>query len=178
MVAFYYIYRFIDRGEKYTAFKFSKHCDVWTHITNFAPLPAPTKLLVRGVPPKTPNIIFKGYYNMNSNNNSKNLILKFRVNKEEKELIELRASKTNHSSLSSYLRKIALTGIIVNYENEEIKKLNRSLIGIQTNINQIAIRVNSTNRFYDEDIQYIKEEMNEIWQSLKSIQSNLQSITQ
>lgn len=109
---------------------------------------------------------------------TKSIILKFRVTQEEKEIIELRAVQANKKSTSAYLRKIALTGVIVNYDNQELKELRKSLIGISTNINQIATRVNSTNRYYDDDIQYMKKVLNNIWQSLNSVQSNLRLLSQ
>ncbi len=111
-------------------------------------------------------------------NRTKSIILKFRVNQKEKEIIELRAVQANKKSTSAYLRKIALTGVIVNYDNQQLKDLRKSLIGISTNINQIAVRVNSTNRFYDDDIQYMKKVLNDIWQSLNSVQLSLHSLSQ
>lgn len=111
-------------------------------------------------------------------NRTKSIILKFRVNQKEKEIIELRAVQANKKSTSEYLRKIALTGVIVNYDNQQLKDLRKSLIGISTNINQIAVRVNSTNRFYDDDIQYMKKVLNNIWQSLNSVQLSLHSLSQ
>lgn len=111
-------------------------------------------------------------------NRTKSIILKFRVNQKEKEIIELRAVQANKKSTSAYLRKIALTGVIVNYDNQQLKDLRKSLIGISININQIAVRVNSTNRFYDDDIQYMKKVLNDIWQSLNSVQLSLHSLSQ
>lgn len=113
----------------------------------------------------------------NKNNNSKrSLIMKFRVSPDEAKLIEERAAKTNLSSISAYLRKMAITGVIVNVNLTELTELNKSLINIGANINQIARRVNSTNRFYEDDIKYIMEVNDEIWQSLKSVQSKLRSL--
>lgn len=111
-------------------------------------------------------------------NNCRDVILKFRVNKAEKEIIEMRAVQAKKKSLSAYLRKISLTGVIVNYDNQQLKDLRKSILGIQTNINQIAARVNATNRFYEEDLNYIKKEVEEIWQSLNSVQSSLLSLWQ
>lgn len=152
---------------------------MWTQIANFAPLSAPTKLCLLRDTPKTP-IVKK--YNIKViimyKKRTKSIILKFRVTQEEKEIIELRAVQANKKSTSAYLRKIALTGVIVNYDNQELKELRKSLIGISTNINQIATRVNSTNRYYDDDIQYMKKVLNNIWQSLNSVQSNLRLLSQ
>lgn len=75
----------------------------------------------------------------------------FRVTENEKKIIEIKAKKAGVKSISSYLRRIAVKGIIVNYENQGLLNLMKGMRGIQTNVNQIAMRVNSTNRVYDED---------------------------
>lgn len=108
----------------------------------------------------------------------KSIIMTFRVTSEEKQIIEKRALQTNTNSTSAYIRHMALTGIIVNYENKEIKELIKSLGKIGVNINQIATRVNSTNNMYIEDVHYLRKVMNDIWQSVVSIQSTLQALGQ
>lgn len=104
--------------------------------------------------------------------------MSFRVTPDEKHIIENRALQTNTNSMSAYIRHMAINGIIVNYENKEIKKLIKSLGKIGVNINQIATRVNSTNGMYIEDVHYLRKVMNEIWQSVLSIQSTLQVLGQ
>lgn len=115
---------------------------------------------------------------MNNNSIDKSTIMTFRVTPDEKHIIEKRALLTNANSTSSYIRHMAINGIIVNYENKEIKKLIKSLGKIGVNINQIATRVNSTNSMYIEDVHYLRKVMNEIWQSVLSIQSTLQALGQ
>ena len=73
---------------------------------------------------------------------------------------------------------MAIAGVIVKYDNQKINAIQKSLGGIQRNINQMAIRVNSTSRIYEEDFEYVREVMSDIWQSLKSIQSVLLSLKQ
>lgn len=110
--------------------------------------------------------------------NNRTIILRFRVTSEENEIIHLKAKLANSKTVSSYLRRIALRGVIVNYENQKINKLVRDMSGIQTNINQIAMRVNSTNRVYDDDFKYLRKALKDIWQQLESVQSSLRSISQ
>lgn len=113
-----------------------------------------------------------------NNKNNRTVTLKFRVTPEEKEIIKRRIKMTNKKTVSEYLRSIALKGVIVNYENQGLIDLMKGMRGIQTNVNQIAMRVNSTNRVYDEDFKYLKRVMKDIWQQLESIQSSLHSICQ
>lgn len=110
------------------------------------------------------------------NNENKIIRISVRVSEEELKIIEKRASLTNEKSLSSYLRKQAIKGFIINVKFSEIDDLRKNITAIGTNINQIAKRVNSTERLYDEDIEYIKKVQKEIWQSLNLVQSKLRSL--
>lgn len=108
----------------------------------------------------------------------RNVKITFRVTEDERDFILEKVRLAESSSTGAYLRKMAIAGVIVKYENQDLKKLRKSLVGIQKNINQMAIRVNATSRMYDEDFDYLKEVLNEIWQSLTSIQSVLLSLKQ
>lgn len=108
----------------------------------------------------------------------RNSIITLRVNNEEKAFIIKKAKLAESSSIGAYIRKMAIAGVIVKYENQDIKKLIKSLSGIQRNINQMAMRVNATNRIYGEDFDYMKEVLNDIWHTLTSIQSVLLSLQQ
>lgn len=108
----------------------------------------------------------------------RNVKITFRVTEDEREYITKKAKVAGSSSTGAYIRRMAITGVIVKYENKDLKNLQKSLGGIQRNINQMAIRVNATNRMYDEDFEYLKKVMNEVWQSLTSIQSVLLSLKQ
>ena len=107
---------------------------------------------------------------------NKTIRISVRVSEEELKIIEKRASLTNEKSLSSFLRKQAIKGFVINVNFSEFDDLRKNITAIGTNINQIAKRVNSTNRFYDEDIEYIQKVQKEIWQSLNSVQSKLRSL--
>lgn len=109
---------------------------------------------------------------------NRNYVIKFKVTDEEKKFIIQKAKLAECPSTSAYIRKMAITGVIVKYENQDIKKLIKSLSGIQRNINQMAMRVNATNRIYDDDFDYMKEVLNDIWHTLTSIQSILLSLQQ
>ena len=106
----------------------------------------------------------------------RNVKITFRVTEDERDFIFEKVRLAESRSTGAYLRKMAITGVIVKYENQDLKQLRKSLVGIQKNINQMTIRVNATNRMYDEDFEYLKEVLSEIWQSLTSIQSVLLSL--
>ena len=65
--------------------------------------------------------------------------------------------------------------ILIN--EDELKKLNQLIYNVANNINQIAVRVNSTGNVYADDISEIKEGQDKIWQQLKFFQSKFLSLT-
>ena len=107
-------------------------------------------------------------------NKTKNL--KFRVTEEEYEYIQKKYELSGCKNISSYLRKMAVTGRIIQLDSSALIEISRLFSNIANNINQIAVRVNSTNRIYDEDIEEIQKKVKELWQLQTSIQSVLQSI--
>lgn len=106
-------------------------------------------------------------------NRSRNIQLKFRVTAEEKALILAKKRYCGFRSLEAYLRQAAVYEKINLYDFSEIEKTNKELNSIGVNINQIAARVNSTGRIYGEDIDYLKEKVEEIWRLQKYILSQL-----
>jgi len=54
----------------------------------------------------------------------------------------------------------------------------RQISGMTTNINQIATRVDSTDKVYAEDIEEIRQKQEEIWQQLRYLESQLQLVRQ
>ncbi len=78
-------------------------------------------------------------------------------------------------NMGAYLRKMAIDGRIFNVDMTPLKSINSKMIRINTNINQITKRINSTNNIYKEDIEEIQNGVEEIWQLLRFIQSAPQS---
>ena len=103
-------------------------------------------------------------------------IMQFRVSEDEKNFIEKKAELSGSKNVSSYLRKAAITSNIIRYTGEDITPLIRRTYGLANNINQIAVRVNSTGTVYSEDITEIKGKVEEYWLLLQSIQAILLSI--
>lgn len=109
-----------------------------------------------------------------SPNRKRSIVMNFRVTEEEKILILAKKRYCGFRSLEAYLRQAAVYEKITLYDfKDEIKKTNKELSAIGTNINQIAARVNSTGRIYGEDIDFLKEKVEEIWRLQKSILSRI-----
>ena len=68
-------------------------------------------------------------------------------------------------------RKMLIDGYIIVVDYTEQKKLAAEINKIGVNINTVCRRINSTGRFYQDDIDELKEKMDAVWQLLKSKQS-------
>lgn len=102
-------------------------------------------------------------------NRKRNIQLKIWINEEERKLIEQKMSLIPTTQIGAYLRKMAIDGYIIYTDTTNIKEMNKELQSIGRNINQIAKRVNSTGDIYKEDINELKERLNEIWRLQRTI---------
>ena len=66
-------------------------------------------------------------------------------------------------NMSAYLRKMAIDGYVINLDIPEISELITLLRRAGNNINQIAKKVNSTDRIYANEIKEIQNFQEEIW---------------
>lgn len=107
--------------------------------------------------------------------NNRYMVIRFKVTPDEYEFIKQKAELSGAKNLSCYLRKMAITGRIIQYNGEEFSEIKKGISRIGNNVNQIAVRVNKTGSIYYDDLQEIKGKVNELWRSLLSIQSTLQS---
>lgn len=103
-------------------------------------------------------------------------IYRFRVNEEESAWIEKKYQLSSCKSMSDFFRQMIMYGMVVKYDEKQLDRMLKLIEKISVNFNQIAVRINSTNRSYAEDISQMKQELKEIWQLQKSIQSQLQKL--
>lgn len=104
---------------------------------------------------------------------SRTKFIKFRVSDEELDAINKKYQNSGMKSKSDFIRTMILEGHIVQFNEAELKAIRRLIGNISANVNQIAIRVNSTGNLYAQDIAEIKEGINQIWQPLNYFQSEL-----
>lgn len=109
-------------------------------------------------------------------NRKRPIQVKFRVTSEERELISKRMKQAGTINMAAYLRKMAIDGYVVKLELPELRERISMLRRYNNNVNQIARRVNSTGRIYDDDIQEIKTQLEKIWEAENEILSKLASI--
>ena len=121
-----------------------------------------------GKPPKPSN--FTKGRNAMANRTRPNQILFF-VSDDEKRIIKAKMAQLGTKNMGAYLRKMAIDGYIIKVDYTQQKKLAAAVSRVASNINQICRRINSTGHFYADDIAELKERQGEIWQLLKSSQS-------
>ena len=100
----------------------------------------------------------------------------FWVSPIEEAMIEERMSQVGTKSLSAYLRKIAIDGMIINLQIPELKEIISLLRRCSNSLNQIAKRVNSTGRIYDAEMEQILQNQEELWRAVNEILRKLSAI--
>ena len=106
----------------------------------------------------------------------RNIVIRFRVTPEEREMIESKMAQFGTSNMAAYLRKISIDGYVVRLDLPELREIVSLLRRSSNNLNQIAKRVNETSRIYDADIDCLKENQEKIWAAANGILTKLASI--
>lgn len=109
-------------------------------------------------------------------NRNRPIQVKFRVTPEERALIDKRMEQVGTMNMAAYLRKMAIDGYVVKLELPELRDMISLLRRTSNNFNQIARRVNSTDRIYAEDIQEMKVMLEQLWEADNKILEKLASI--
>jgi len=108
-------------------------------------------------------------------NRKRNVQLIIRVMPDEKNLIYKKMEQFGTGNFNAYARKMLIDGFVVHIDLEKFQLLAGEINKIGTNINQIAKVSNATGLIFGDDIEKIKEMVNEIWLLLKSSLSTLLS---
>ena len=106
----------------------------------------------------------------------RNIVIRFRVTPEEREMIESKMAQFGTSNMAAYLRKISIDGYVVKLDLPELREMVSLLRRSSNNLNQIAKRVNETSRIYDADIDCLKENQEKIWSAANGILTRLADI--
>ena len=97
--------------------------------------------------------------------------VQFYLNDDEQYILDEKFKLSGMKSKSSFLRKLILYGYVYEVDYSYLRNYNTELGRISSSLNQIAKRINSTDHIYKEDIDEVKELMNEVWHTQKSMLS-------
>ena len=98
-----------------------------------------------------------------------------RVTPQEKALIQKKMKQYHTNNFNRYARKMLIDGYVINVDLSPFQELAGEVQKAGVNINQIAKIVNATGMIYSDDMNRLKEAMDEIWRLLKSSLSVLLS---
>ena len=113
---------------------------------------------------------------MTKPNHQREVQLKFRVTPEERELIEKKMEQLGTANMAAYLRKMAIDGYAVNLELPELRDMVSLLRRSSNNLNQLTRRVHETGRFYDADLEELRQSYDGLWDAAQKILSSLAKI--
>ena len=91
-------------------------------------------------------------------------------------MIDKRMEQAGTNNMAAYLRKMAIDGYVVKLELPELRDFISLLRRTSNNFNQIARRVNSTDRIYSDDIVEMKNLLEQIWEADNRILEKLAAI--
>ena len=91
------------------------------------------------------------------------------LNDDEQYILDEKFRLSGMKSKSAFLRKLILYGYVYDVDYSYLRNYNTELGRISSSLNQIAKRINSTNHIYQEDLDEVKELMNEVWRIQKSM---------
>ena len=109
-------------------------------------------------------------------NRQREIQLKFRVTPEERALIEQKMEQLGTTNMAAYLRKMAVDGYAVNLELPELRELVSLLRRTSNNLNQLTRRVHETGRFYDADLEELRQSFDGLWDVAQKILTSLAKI--
>ena len=93
----------------------------------------------------------------------------FHLNDDEQYILDEKFKLSGMKSKSAFLRKLILYGYVYEVDYSYLRNYNTELGRISSSLNQIAKRINSTDHIYQEDMDEVKELMNEVWRTQKSM---------
>ena len=101
--------------------------------------------------------------------------LKFRVTPEERALIEQKMAQLGTTNMAAYLRKMAIDGFVINLELPELREMVSLLRRSSNNLN-FTRRVHETGRFYDTDLEELRQSYDGPWDAAQRIFISLAAI--
>ena len=93
----------------------------------------------------------------------------FRTTESEARIMRKKMDALGITNESAYMRALALNGYILKLDLPQIREMIRLLSNMTNNLNQIAIRVNSTGNLYQEDVSDLQERYGELWDAVSAL---------
>lgn len=104
-------------------------------------------------------------------NRNRNNPVQFYLSDDEQKILDEKFRLSGVKSKSAFLRKLILYGYVYDVDYSYLRNYNMELGRISSSLNQIAKRINSTGNIYQDDMEDVKELMNQVWHTHKSMLS-------
>lgn len=99
-----------------------------------------------------------------------------RISDEDKVRIQTKMEEAGIRNMSAYVRKMALDGICVKLDLQDVRQLIVLLQRCSNNLNQYAKRANETRSIYAADIEDLQTRLEEIWELSRQSLARLANI--
>ena len=100
----------------------------------------------------------------------------FRVNEQERLLIRQKMELMGVRNMQAYLRKMAITGLIVQLDIPELKQIVSLMRRTSANINQMAKHINQGDPSAVQQIDGLHEQQEEIWSGVRGVLQQLSTL--
>lgn len=100
------------------------------------------------------------------------------LSEDEDYILTQKQKLSGMKSKSAFLRHLILYGFVYDVDYSELREYNAALAKIGNNLNQIAKRMNATGNVYQADVNEVKELMQKVWHTQKSMLSRQPLIKQ
>ena len=107
---------------------------------------------------------------------SRDKMITFWVTEDELAKINANMEKLGTSNLSAYLRKMAITGLIVQLDIPELKQIVSLMRRTSANINQMAKHINQGDTVAVQQVDGLHEQQEEIWAGIRGVLHQLSTL--
>ncbi len=114
--------------------------------------------------------------NVKSDEERKTVRMKLKLNSKEYDKLKRYTQESGLHSMSQYMLNSIIATPIIEITDEELAPEKARLKEISDRINAIAIRVNQTGKIYPEDMEEIRQGVEEISARLSEYQAKLESL--
>lgn len=98
------------------------------------------------------------------------------VRPDELEAIRERMAQAGIRNLSAYIRKMALTGYVLNVDLEPVRELVSLQRRCSNNLNQVATQANTYGGIYPQEIKALQKDYADLWGPLSELLEKLSAI--
>jgi hypothetical protein len=114
---------------------------------------------------------------MNKNKQKRDVLLTVWLTKDEQDAIKQRMEESGIVNLSAFIRKMALTGYVLNVDLAPIRELVSLQHRCANNLNQVAIHANTCG-VYPSEIKGLQKDYAELWGRVSDVLEQLTAIVE